>query len=209
MLPKKFLYPILDTEHCEKFTVDPTLLLKVWESFSDFVPFFQLRSKNLNDLEFKNLYLELNKKSKLPIIINDRLGLALSLRSFGIHLGKEDYENLSKKDRIHVRDSFPIRGTSSHSLEDLHNLEGFWDYTGIGPIFPTNSKKSEYPTLGLAFLEAHSFHFSIPLVAIGGIQKEHISKLAGIPNVVPASIGMFSTMDSFPEIVSIWKENIA
>lgn len=203
------LYPILDYDYCLQNQISLDSLPLVWERFYPSVSFFQLRAKSLHPSEYMELYKGIKKISKLPIIINDHLEIAFQENAFGIHIGKEDYSLLNKEEKHKLLHKDFLKGTSSHSREDLETLESFWDYTGIGPIFPTKSKVSSYPPIGMEILESLAKKFKIPLVPIGGITLSHIKDLKNIPNVIPASISLFSNTSIFSEIVSIWHKNIA
>jgi thiamine monophosphate synthase len=123
-------------------------------------------------------------------------------------LGKEDFQSLEKKSKSAIKNSSIIKGISSHSIEDIQNLENFWSYSGIGPLFHTNTKKSPYNPIGIFTLSEISEISPIPLVAIGGISLENINALTGIKNVIPASISLFSQIENFSKIVKIWSENM-
>ncbi len=203
------LYPILDYDYCLQNQISLESLPLVWERYFPAVSFFQLRAKSLHPSEYLELYRRIKKISKLPIIINDHLEIALLENAFGIHIGKEDYSLLGKEEKQKLLTGDFLKGISSHSRGDLETLESFWDYTGIGPIFPTKSKISSYPPLGMEILVSLARDFKIPLVPIGGITFSHIKDLKNISNVIPASISLFSDPSIFSEIVSIWHKNIA
>jgi len=203
------LYPILDFDFCNAHNISIHSLLSTWESYPKSISFFQLRAKSLSPPDYKNLYLSTQKKSKLPIIINDHLDFALECNAFGIHIGKEDYETINMNLKKELKDSNILKGTSSHSQSDIESLEDFWDYTGVGPLFPTSSKISSYPPIGIENLLCLTKISKIPLVPIGGINLTHLYELTKIPNVVPASISLFSDIELFPQIVSIWHKNKA
>jgi thiamine-phosphate pyrophosphorylase len=167
-----------------------------------------LRIKSKDDLGYLEIYLSLKKFSNLNIIINDRWELALKENSFGLHLGKEDYESLENQAKIAIKNSSFIKGISSHSIEDIQNLENFWSYSGIGPLFHTITKNSPYNPIGISNLSKISEISPLPLVAIGGISLENIKDIAGIKNVIPASISLFSQTENFSEIVKKWSENM-
>jgi thiamine-phosphate pyrophosphorylase len=206
---RNLLYPILDFDFCNAHNIPFNTLISAWELYPRAISFFQLRAKSLSPSDYKNLYLSVKKKSSLPIIINDHLDIALDCNAFGIHIGKEDYEKLNKSLKQELQDSSMLKGTSSHSQNDIECLEDFWDYTGIGPLFPTSSKFSSYPPIGIENLLCLTKISKIPLVPIGGINISHIYELTKIPNVVPASISLFSNIELFPKIVSIWHKNMA
>jgi len=101
-----------------------------------------------------------------------------------------------------------IKGISSHSIEDIKNLENFWSYSGIGPLFHTDTKNSVFKPIGITNLSKISEISPIPLVAIGGISMLNIKAVSGIKNVIPASISLFSQKENFSEIVKKWSENM-
>jgi thiamine-phosphate pyrophosphorylase len=206
---RNLLYPILDFDFCYAQNVPLHSLISVWELYPKVISFFQLRAKSLSPSDYKNLFLSTQKKSNLPIIINDHLDIALECNAFGIHIGKEDYQNLHTNLKRELKNSNLLKGTSSHSKDDIESLEDFWDYSGIGPLFPTSSKISHYPPIGIENLHCLTKISKIPLVPIGGINISHLYELTKIPNVVPASISLFSKIELFPKIVSIWHKNIA
>ena len=206
---RNLLYPILDFDFCNAHNIPLHSLISTWELHPKAISFFQLRAKSLSPSDYKNLYFSTQKKTNLPIIINDHLEIALECNAFGIHIGKEDYEKISMTLKQELQDSKMLKGTSSHSKDDIDSLEDFWDYTGIGPLFPTSSKISSYPPIGLENLICLTKISKIPLVPIGGINISHIYELTKIPNVVPASISLFSNLELFPKIVSIWHKNRA
>jgi thiamine-phosphate pyrophosphorylase len=209
MILNNFLYPILDYDFCNLHQIPIDSLPLTWELYSKTVPFFQLRAKSLRTSEYLELYKSIRKITKLPIIINDHLEIALQEKAFGIHIGKEDYSLLAQDMKRKLKATDFLKGTSSHSVKDLEELESFWDYTGIGPIFPTNSKISPYPALGMEIIFTLAKDFKIPLVPIGGLTSSHIKELRDLPNVIPASISLFSDPAIFSKIVSIWHKNIA
>ena len=106
------------------------------------VTMVQLREKDCSTLEFVNLAIRLKKKLsplRIPLIINDRLDVALGADADGIHIGQSDmpYEiarGLLGKDKI--------IGLSVENLEQV--LEANYqdvDYIGISPVFNTTTKK--------------------------------------------------------------------
>ena len=102
-----------------------------------------------------------------------------------------------------------LKGTSSHSLEDLRNLDQtLWDYSGFGPIFPTNTKKTNTPPLGVRNLELALNQTSIPLVPIGGINSENFFTLGNFFKITPASISMMANEKSLIKIVDFIRKSL-
>lgn len=198
------LYPILDFDFCQSQSISLNSLIEYWKNFPDCISFFQLRAKSLSPLEYKNLYSDLLKSfPDSKIIVNDFWELGLELNSFGIHIGKEDYLSLSREKKKKLKKAeYILKGTSSHSIEDLKNLElEIWDYTGFGPIFPTSTKQTSNPVLGVEVLKKALIETKIPLIPIGGISLENFISLFGFGKILPASISMMANEKSLVKIV--------
>ncbi|MFP6185193.1 thiamine phosphate synthase [Helicobacter pylori] len=144
---------------------------------------FQFRQKGdlaLQDpVEIKRLALECQKlcqKYGTPFIVNDEVRLALELKADGVHVGQEDMAieevvTLCKK-RLFI-------GLSVNTLEQAlkaRHLDGV-TYLGVGPIFPTPSKKDKQ-VVGVELLKKiQDSGVKKPLIAIGGITMHNASKL--------------------------------
>ncbi len=144
---------------------------------------FQFRQKGdlaLQDpVEIKQLALECQKlcqKYGAPFIVNDEVQLALELKADGVHVGQEDMAieevmTLCKK-RLFI-------GLSVNTLEQAlkaRHLDGV-AYFGVGPIFPTPSKKDKQ-VVGVDLLKKiKDSGVKKPLIAIGGITVHNASKL--------------------------------
>lgn len=102
----------------------------------------------------------------VPLIVNDRLDVALACGADGVHVGQED---LSPKD---MRRWMP-QGLIGLSIERLDQLDAAErlpvDYYGASPVFATTTKADAAPALGLDGLRALRARTTRPLVAIGGI----------------------------------------
>ena len=102
----------------------------------------------------------------VPLIINDRLDVALACGADGVHVGQED---LSPRD---MRRWLPdgLIGLSIERIEQLDAAERLpVDYYGASPVFATATKADAAPALGLEGLRALRARTTRPLVAIGGI----------------------------------------
>lgn len=103
----------------------------------------------------------------VPLIINDRLDVALAIGADGVHLGQDDADVhkarrlLGPEAHIGLSISRPGEVTSA----DPQVI----DYVGLGPIFPTGSKRDTAPPLGLAGVQTLRARLGVPIVAIGGI----------------------------------------
>jgi thiamine-phosphate pyrophosphorylase len=127
----------------------------------------------------------------VPLIINDRLDVALAVGADGIHLGRNDMPLAMARS---VVDNRMIIGISVESVADALAAEkGGADYLGISPIFATPTKTDTALPLGVAGLRAIRQAVGLPLVAIGGLNAGNaadiIRKGADGVAVVSAIVG--------------------
>ncbi|GAA7074816.1 thiamine phosphate synthase [Helicobacter pylori] len=144
---------------------------------------FQFRQKGdlaLQDpVEIKRLALECQKlcqKYGAPFIVNDEIKLALELKADGVHVGQED---MAIEEVITLCKKRQFIGLSVNTLEQAlkaRHLDGV-SYLGVGPIFPTPSKKDKQ-VVGVELLKKiRDSGVKKPLIAIGGITMHNASKL--------------------------------
>ncbi|GAA8957281.1 thiamine phosphate synthase [Helicobacter pylori] len=144
---------------------------------------FQFRQKGdlaLQDpTQIKQLALECQKlcqKYGTPFIVNDEVKLALELKADGVHVGQED---MAIEEVITLCKKRLFIGLSVNTLEQAlkaRHLDGV-AYLGVGPIFPTQSKKDKQ-VVGVELLKKiKDSGVKKPLVAIGGITMHNASKL--------------------------------
>ena len=147
-----------------------SLLEVVREAVAGGVTCVQLREKDCTTREFlheAHLLAEFLKPLGLPLIINDRLDIALAVGADGVHLGQNDMP-IGYARSIGLPGW--IVGISAESVEDaiLAEEEGA-DYIGVSPVFSTPTKTDTSVPLGLDGLRQIRAEVGIPLVAIGGI----------------------------------------
>ena len=134
----------------------------------------QLREKHCSTREFIEQALAIKnflKARKVPLIINDRLDVAQAVKADGVHLGQTDMPLEMAKDIL--GDSMLI-GISAESIEDAIAAEkGGADYLGVSPIYATPTKTDTAPPLELAGLQEIRKAVSLPLVGIGGLNREN------------------------------------
>ncbi|TPH72223.1 thiamine phosphate synthase [Helicobacter pylori] len=144
---------------------------------------FQFRQKGdlaLQDpIEIKQLALECQKlcqKYGAPFIVNDEAKLALELKADGVHVGQED---MAIEEVITLCKKRLFIGLSVNTLEQAlkaRHLDGV-AYLGVGPIFPTQSKKDKQ-VVGVELLKKiKDSGVKKPLVAIGGITIDNAPQL--------------------------------
>lgn len=141
------------------------------------VTLIQLREKNVSTLKFYNIALKLKKvtdKYNIPLIINDRLDIALAADAAGLHIGQDDMP--LKTARKILGDKKIIGVSVSNAEEALKAQNDGADYVGAGAVFSTSTKKDAY-SVTLKELKRIKESIKIPVVAIGGINKDNIKSV--------------------------------
>ncbi len=138
----------------------------------------QLREKDCSTLEFIEQALAIKnflETRQVPLIINDRMDVALAVAADGVHLGQSDMP-LEMARKIAGRSI--LIGISAESVQDAVEAErGGADYLGVSPIYATPTKSDTAPPLGLEGLQEIRKRVKIPLVAIGGLNNSNASEV--------------------------------
>lgn len=124
---------------------------------------------------------------KIPLIINDRLDVALAVGADGVHLGQTD---MPLDDARRLAGASMIIGISAESVDDAIRAEAEGaDYIGVSPVFATPTKNDTAPPLGLEGLRRIRAAVSLPLVGIGGIHRDNAAAIirAGADGVAVVS----------------------
>ena len=166
LLGPKRTYPITD-----RLLSGFSLAEQVTEFAKRGMTLVQLREKNLSPDEFyreAEQAMLVARHHGIKTIINDRVDIALALRADGVHLGQDD---LPVEAARRLLGENVIIGYSTHNLAQARQAAHLLiDYLAIGPVFPTSTKDSSNPAVGLAGLSAvRQAVPEIPIVAIGGI----------------------------------------
>ncbi|HBT48029.1 MAG TPA: thiamine phosphate synthase [Peptococcaceae bacterium] len=134
----------------------------------------QLREKNWTARTMVEVGREIRKLTReagAGFIVNDRLDVALAVEADGVHLGQDDLP-ASVARRLLGRGR--ILGVSVGSVDEALEAQAAGaDYLGVGPIFATGSKADAGQPVGPELISALKKIVSIPLVAIGGINREN------------------------------------
>lgn len=130
----------------------------------------QLREKECTTKEFILLAIQLKKvldPLNIPLIINDRVDIALAVDASGVHLGQQDMPvSIARK----LLGNDKIIGLSVETEEDVANSKCLnIDYLGISPIFKTPTKTDTLGEWGLEGLKKTASQTDDKLIAIGGI----------------------------------------
>ena len=142
----------------------------------------QLREKTASTKEFYDLALkvkEITSKYGVPLLINDRIDIALAVDSEGVHIGQDDMPAGIAREII---GEDKILGVSASTVEEAKKAEiDSADYIGSGAVFPT-ATKDDADSVSEEELKEIVDSIDIPVVAIGGITIEnaHTLKASGI-----------------------------
>ncbi|WP_375320377.1 thiamine phosphate synthase [Aliivibrio logei] len=119
---------------------------------------------------------EVLKNSGVPLIINDRVDVALAVQADGVHLGQSDMPaNLARQ----LIGPDMILGLSVENETQLRDAQGLpVDYLGISAIFSTPTKTNIIKEWGIDGLTKAVKKSRLPLVAIGGINEMNIKEIA-------------------------------
>ncbi|WP_026885922.1 thiamine phosphate synthase [Clostridium beijerinckii] len=140
----------------------------------------QLREKDCSSLDFYNTAVkvkEITDKYNIPLIINDRVDIALAVDAAGVHVGQSDIPAAIVR-KIIGNDK--ILGVSTGSVEQALEAEkNGADYLGVGAMYSTGTKKDANST-SMNELRKIRENVSIPIVVIGGINKDRVKDFTGI-----------------------------
>ena len=138
----------------------------------------QLREKHCSTREFleeARRVRELLAGTGVPLIINDRLDVALAVAADGVHLGQNDLPVADARRLVGER---LVIGVSAESVADAIRAEAEGaDYIGVSPVFTTPTKMDTAPPLGLEGLREIRRAVRLPLVAIGSIRHDNAAEV--------------------------------
>ena len=146
----------------------------VREAVAGGVTCVQLREKDCPTREFMaeaRLLKAILHPAGIPLIINDRLDVALAVGADGVHLGQQDMDII---DARRLAGPELTIGISAESLEDALRAETQEaDYIAISPVFATATKRDAAAPLGLDGIRRIRAAVRLPIVAIGGITADN------------------------------------
>ncbi|CAH1561027.1 Thiamine-phosphate synthase [Vibrio owensii] len=116
------------------------------------------------------------KDTDVPLIINDRVDVALAVDADGVHLGQSDMPAIIARELIGPN---KILGLSIENEEQLAEVDSLpIDYIGLSAIFATPTKTNTKKHWGIDGLKMALETTSLPIVAIGGINESNIPQLS-------------------------------
>jgi len=170
------IYPIIDDNFVERDQV----LEVAFNFIKSGIKVFQYRAKNTSLEDILSLSYDLTKlsqKHKVRFIVNDYLEIALKVKADGVHLGQDDVDPKKAREILGLD---KIIGISTHTLKQAQEAKiNGADYISFGPIFKTSTKKDAFKVRGVELLRRVILRVDLPIVAIGGINRENMKEVLG------------------------------
>ena len=155
-------------------------LFRVEEALKGGVTLIQLREKEKTTREYIHIaekVHEITKKYNVPLIIDDRVDVALAIDAEGVHVGQSDMPVYIARKLMGEK---IVGATAKTILQAREAVLGGADYLGVGAIYPTTTKVKTVLT-STDTLKEICAAVSVPVNAIGGLNKDNIDILKGIP----------------------------
>ena len=170
------------------------------------VTLVQLREKGLSGRDFylaAEALKEITDKYRVPLLINDRLDIALAIDAAGVHIGQNDLPLPMVR---HILGPHKLIGYSVADVaEAIYGAANGADYLGAGPVYATTTKITDLSLLGEIGLSEIKKAVSIPVVGIGGINAANAGEVmrAGADgiSVVSAILGAQDPKASAQELL--------
>ena len=161
----------------------------------------QYREKKKSTKEMIEEAKQLKKicNGKAIFLINDRVDIALAVNADGVHIGQDD---ISFEVARMLLGEEKIIGLTVHDLDEAINAEKLGvNYIGLAPIFKTDTKEDARDPIGTKMIEIVKKNVGLPIVAVGGINKNNLKKVmkAGADSVV-SIYAVLNTNDVYKEI---------
>ncbi len=149
---------------------------------------------------------ELTRKYDVPFIVNDHIDIAMEVDADGIHLGQDD---LSLEEARKLIGPNKVIGISTHHISEARAAEkGGADYIGIGPIFPTKSKKDVVAPVTTDYIKQVAAEISIPFVAIGGIKMHNVDDVLDAGATSVCMISEIVGAEDIQDVCSRFREKL-
>jgi thiamine-phosphate pyrophosphorylase len=159
---------------------DDIVFFKILEdSLKGGATIIQLREKSCNTYSFYVRALKsktLCQVYNIPLIINDRIDIALAVDADGIHIGQTDMPYAIARKLLGCTKLIGLSVSTISQAMEAENLTV--DYIGISPIFDTATKKLDLaPSLGIEGLKTIRSLYSKPIICIGGVNKSNVKEI--------------------------------
>jgi len=173
-----------------------TLFEQVEQALIGGTTLVQLREKELDEEAFLREAVDMTKlchRYGVPLLINDNVEIARRSGADGVHVGQNDMEAASVRS---ILGSEMIVGVTAKTVEQaIRAQEAGANYLGSGAVFGSSTKLNAKP-MTKELLKSICHAVSIPVVAIGGINRDNILELAGTDlSGVAVVSGIFAAAD--------------
>ena len=193
-----------------RLMTSPTIEASVESALRGGTTVIQLREKDCSSREFYELGLRVKKITDAyhaPLIINDRVDIALAVGAAGVHVGQGDLPCKVVREMIGPD---MIVGVSAATLEEaVRAEEDGADYLGVGAMYATATKTDTRPVSMEELLKIRAA-VKIPIVVIGGINKQTLGNFKGTGvdglAVVSAIVAQPDPEAAARELLRMWKE---
>ena len=168
----------------------------------------QLREKDISGRKFYEEALSLlsiTKRYGVPLLINDRVDIALAVDADGVHVGQSD---IPAKVVRHMIGDGKILGVSASNLEEAVRAENDGaDYIGLGAVIPTGTK-DDAEIVKFDEIRKIRDKVRIPIVIIGGLNENTIGRFKGMDldgiAVVSAVVASKDPEKSARDLKELW-----
>ncbi len=204
------LYLVTDQE----LSAGRTTTSVVEEALKGGVDIVQLREYSMTDRELLQVARELRQLTlhyKALFIINNRPDVARLAEADGVHLGQDD---LPVEEARKILGAGKVVGVSTHEKDQALKAQADGaDYIGVGPVYPTQTKKNAVSPVTLDYVkEVRALELPIPFFAIGGIKHHNadevlaagagrlavVTAIVGAPNVTKAVLEFKALFGKYP-----------
>ena len=191
MISLKGIYLVTSGEGRE----EKSFLSTLEEALKGGLSLVQLREKNASAREFLGRGKRVKKlldSHGIPLIINDRVDMALALGASGVHLGQSDMPYGEARKLLGPKAIIGISVENMRQLEETATYPGI-SYLGISAVFPSSTKTDTPCIWGLSGLREARKRTNLPLIAIGGISEKNA------PEVFAAGADMIALVSAIME----------
>jgi thiamine-phosphate pyrophosphorylase len=191
---------------------DRDLFTAVEEALKGGVTMLQLREKTASSRDFYQLAVrmkELAAAYQVPLIIDDRLDIALAADAGGLHVGQDDLPVAVAR---RILGPGKILGYSVSTVEEaIYGEQNGADYLGAGPVYATGSKADAGSPIGIDGLRQIKQSVAIPVVGIGGLGEANILdvKRTGVDgaSVISAIMGSRDLKRAAGALIAAWRQS--
>jgi len=173
-LSKPFVYLVTDRNNQRR----DHFLATIVQAVQGGIKMVQLREKTASYEEFCEIGIAVRtllKAKKIPLIINDRIDVALAIQADGVHLGQSDAHVNKARELL---GEHTIIGLSLNTLEDIEKTKELpIDYVAASPVFSSRTKKDCGSPFGINSLKKLCALSPYPVVGIGGIHLDNVDEV--------------------------------